>query len=200
MVRIALTGGIASGKSFVAAELARHGAVIIDADVLAREVVGPGTPGLAGIVERFGHTILREDGSLDRPALGEMIFADDEARADLNAIVHPLVRRRGAELEEAATPGAVVVQVIPLLVETGLDKGFDRIIVVDAPIETQVSRLIHRNDLTTDQALARVQAQAPREARLRVADWVIDNSGDQASTVRQVEELWPALIAASGES
>lgn len=197
MVRIALTGGIASGKSFVAEELARLGAVIVDSDVLAREVVAPGTDGLRRVVERFGPGILTPDGALDRPALGEIVFADDDDRADLNAIVHPLVRERALALEAAAPAGAVVVQVVPLLVETGLHRGFDRVVVVDVPTEIQVSRLIHRNDLTTEQARARVRAQASREDRRAVADWVIDNSGDQASTVRQVEALWPQLVAAS---
>lgn len=199
MVRIALTGGIASGKSFVADELARLGAIIIDSDLLAREVVEPGTPGLARIVERFGDGVLR-DGVLDRAALGEIVFSDDAARADLNAIVHPLVRRRARELEDRADPGTVVVQVIPLLVETGLDAAYDVIVVVDVPTEVQVSRLIHRNDLTTEQARARVRAQASRENRLKVADHVIDNSGDEASTVRQVEALWPTLEAAASRT
>ncbi len=199
MVRIALTGGIASGKSFVADELAKRGARIIDADLLAREVVEPGTPGLASVAERFGDSILRPDGSLDRAALGEIIFNDPRARADLNAIIHPLVRERARELEEGAEPGTVVVQVIPLLVETGLHETFDRVIAVDVPTQTQVNRLSHRNDLSTDQARARVRSQASREQRVQVADWVIDNSGDQASTVRQVDDLWPRLVAVVAE-
>lgn len=197
MARIALTGGIASGKSFVADELARLGAVVIDSDLLAREVVAPGTPGLERIVDRFGDGILRPDGSLDRAMLGEIVFADDDARADLNGIVHPLVRERAAALEAAAPAGAVVVQVVPLLFEVGLHRGFDRIIVVDVPTETQVNRLVRRNDLSMEQARARVRAQATRADRRAIADWVIENSGDQASTVRQVEALWPALVAAS---
>lgn len=195
MGRIALTGGIASGKSFVADELRRHGAVIIDSDVIAREVVRHGTPGLAAVVERFGPGILTDKGALDRQKLGTLIFADDDARADLNAIVHPLVRARAKELEERAAEDEVVVHVIPLLVETGQRDKFDRIIVVDVPVETQVQRLMHRNDLSIEEAHQRVRAQASRAERLAVATHVIDNSGDQAGTVRQVDDLWEQLAA-----
>ena len=198
VTRIALTGGIASGKTMVADELARLGAVVIDSDLVAREVVEPGTDGLRRIVERFGSGMLNADGTLDRAKLGDLVFADDEARSALNAIVHPLVRQRADELVAAAPPGTVAVQVIPLLVETGLDKAFDHIICVDVPAETQVRRLMQRNNLTLDRAWARVRVQASRADRRAVADWVIDNSGDQASTVRQVEALWPALVALSG--
>ncbi|HJE51424.1 MAG TPA: dephospho-CoA kinase [Tessaracoccus flavescens] len=198
MRRIALTGGIASGKSFVADELERLGAVIIDSDVLARVVVEPGTPGLRKIRERFGASILREDGTLDRAALGELVFADDAAREDLNAIVHPLVRDEAEQRTAQAPEGAVVIQVIPLLVETGLHESFDGVIVVDVPTETQVRRLMHRNDVDLTAARARVRAQASRQERLAVADWVIDNSADQAATVRQVEELWPQLVRFAG--
>ncbi|TRY18908.1 dephospho-CoA kinase [Tessaracoccus rhinocerotis] len=194
MVRIALTGGIASGKTLVSAELAELGAVVIDSDLLAREVVAPGTGGLARVVERFGPGALRADGSLDRGRLGELVFADDAAREDLNAIVHPLVRRRAAELEAAAAAGSVVVHVIPLLVETDQHRDFDGVVVVDAPAETQVSRLMHRNDLTTQEARARLRAQAPRTDRLEAADWVVDNSGDVASTIKQVHALWDGPI------
>lgn len=198
MNRVALTGGIAAGKSFVADELARHGAVIIDADLLAREVVEPGTPGLAAVVERFGEDILLEDGSLDRAALGGIIFADDAARADLNAIVHPLVRRRADELEAAAAEGAVVVHVIPLLVETGLDRGFDTVIVADVPVGTQAERLKARNGLTDEEADARIGAQAARGERFAVATRVIDNSGSRDDTRAQVEALWDELVGGVG--
>ncbi|MDO5681207.1 MAG: dephospho-CoA kinase [Propionibacteriaceae bacterium] len=193
MARIALTGGIASGKSFVADQLREHGAIIIDSDVLAREVVEPGTPGLAAIVERFGPEILTKKGTLDRPKLGSIIFSDDDARADLNAIVHPLVRERSMELEAEAPEGAIVVHVIPLLVETGLDKNFEEIIVVDVPRKVQVKRLMHRNDLSMEEARKRVRAQATRVERRAVATHVIDNDQDPASTVRQVEKLWAKL-------
>lgn len=194
MIRIALTGGIASGKSMVADEFARLGAFIVDADVLAREVVAPGSPGLERIVQRFGVGMLAEDGTLDRARLGDLVFVDDDARADLNAIVHPLVRARSEELFAATPAGAVVIEVIPLLVETGLDSGFDHVITVDTPTETQVRRLMRRSNLTMDQARTRVRIQATREDRVAAADWVIDNSGDEASTVRQVEALWPTLV------
>ena len=194
MIRIALTGGIASGKSMVADEFARLGAFIVDADVLAREVVAPGSPGLERIVQRFGVGMLAEDGTLDRARLGDLVFVDDDARADLNAIVHPLVRARSEELFAATPAGAVVIEVIPLLVETGLDSGFDHVITVDTPTETQVRRLMRRSNLTMDQARTRVRIQATREDRVAAADWVIDNSGDEASTVRQVEALWSTLV------
>lgn len=177
----------------VADELASRGAVIIDSDILAREVVEPDTPGLKAVVERFGAGILLPDGRLDRAALGSVIFADEQARSDLNAIVHPLVRRRSEELAGDAPEGSVVIHVIPLLVETGLDETFEEIIVVDVPQETQVRRLQRRNDLSLEDAWARVRAQASRQERLEVADWVIDNSGDQAATIGQIDRLWDEL-------
>ncbi|HMQ64713.1 MAG TPA: dephospho-CoA kinase [Arachnia sp.] len=191
--RVALTGGIASGKSFVADELSRRGAVVIDADLLAREVVEPGTPGLAAVVERFGAGVLGPDGTLDRPKLGEVIFADDAARADLNAIVHPLVRAAAEEVEDEVADDAVVVHVIPLLVEAGLVDGFDRVVVVDLPLEEQILRLMARNGVTRAQAEARVRAQATRDERLAVADRVVDNSGGPDATVSQVDEIWTWL-------
>ena len=196
MQRIALTGGIASGKSFVADEFAALGAVLVDSDLIAREVVEPGTPGLAQIVERFGEGVLAEDGSLDRPRLGALVFSDDAARADLNAIVHPLVRRRAAELEAAAPDGAIVIQVIPLLVETGLDEGFDTVLVVDVPVEVQIERLMRRNSLTEAEALARIDAQADRGRRLAAATHVIANSGSRSATRERVREVWRDLSAA----
>ena len=192
MTRIALTGGIASGKSFVADELTERGAVIVDADLLAREVVEPGTPGLAAVVARFGEDILGPGGALDRPKLAEVIFADAAARADLNAIVHPLVRARAEEIEEGVADG-VVVHVIPLLVEAGLVDGFDRVIVVDLPVEDQIRRLMARNGVTREQAEERVRAQATREDRRAVADRIVDNAGDPAATVAQVDEIWTWL-------
>lgn len=198
MTRIALTGGIATGKSFVAGAFAALGAVIIDADVLAREVVEPGTPGLARIVERFGPGVLTADGALDRPGLGRIVFADDRARADLNAIVHPLVRARADALEEAAPQGAVVIQVIPLLVEVGLDRLFDEIIVTLAPPEVQLARLMRRDALTRTEALARIRSQAPVDERLVVATHVIDTSGEQEETRVRVAEVWRALTGDAG--
>lgn len=192
-MRIALTGGIASGKSTVADMFAERGAVIIDSDVLAREVVEPGTPGLREIVERFGKDILSPNGTLDRPALGKLIFADDEARRDLNAITHPRVRARANELTRNAPEGAVVIQVIPLLLEAKLVDNFDVVIVVDIPEELQLERLMERNRFTRDEALARIRSQVTRAERLAVADHVIDNSGSRAHTHRQVDDVWAVI-------
>ena len=193
MPRIALTGGIASGKSTVARMLEARGVVIVDSDVLAREVVEPGTEGLAAIVDRFGDAVLQPDGSLDRARLGSLVFADAQARADLNAIVHPLVRRRAEQLEASAPAGALVVQVIPLLVEAGLVEGFDHVVVVDVDEAEQLRRLMSRNGFSYDEAMARIRAQTSREERLRVADTVIDSSGSLAETEAQVQALMTRL-------
>ena len=190
---VALTGGIASGKTTVANLLAEHGALLIDSDQLAREVVEPGTPGLAQVVTRFGEQVLTQAGSLDRQALGDIVFADAAARADLNAIVHPLVRRRRAELIAQAAAGQIVVSVIPLLVETGLVDQFDAVVVVDVPSQTQVARLVRRNDISQEQAQARLDAQASRAERLAAADWVVTNSGSRAELEAQVERLWSQM-------
>lgn len=196
-LRIGLTGGIGSGKSAVADHLQAEGAVIIDSDVLAREVVEPGTAGWAAIRERFGPGVLLEDGSLDRAALGAIVFGDERARVDLNAIVHPLVRARAAELEAAAVaadPCAVVVHVVPLLVETGQAGRFDHVIVVDCPVETQVARVVARSGLTPAEAEARVAAQASREERLAAADVVIVNDGSLEDLRREVRRAWSLLV------
>ena len=187
---IGLTGGIASGKSTVADLLAARGAVVIDADRLAREVVEPGTPGLAAVVRRFGTGVLAPDGSLDRPALGRLVFADPGLRRDLEAILHPAVRARAAELTAAAPDGAVVVQVIPLLVETGQQDAFDLVVVVDVPPEVQLARVRDRDGLDEAGAHARMAAQASREARLAAADVVITNGGSLADLEAQVDRLW----------
>lgn len=192
-LHIGLTGGIASGKSAVADLLAARGAVIVDADVLAREVVEPGTPGLAAIERRFGAEVLRPDGTLDRAKLGAIVFSDAAARADLNEIVHPAVRRRAAELTAAAPEGAVVVQVIPLLVETGQADAFDLVVLVDADPAVQLGRLMLRNGLSRADAEARVAAQASRAERLAAADVVLDNDGDLAALESQVDALWRCL-------
>lgn len=192
-MRIGLTGGIASGKSTVARELERLGAVIIDADVLARDVVALGTEGLKAVVARFGDAVLAADGNLDRRALAGIVFADLQARADLNAIIHPRVRERAAELEAAAPAGAVVVHVIPLLVETGQQDDFDAVVVVDTTVEEQLRRLTRRDSLTQTEAEQRVAAQASREERLDAATHVIDSSGPVRETMRQVDELWRSL-------
>lgn len=194
-MRIGLTGGIASGKSTVARKLEQLGAVTIDADVLARDVVALGTEGLKAVVARFGDSVLAADGSLDRRALARIIFADPQARTDLNAIIHPLVRERAIELEAAAPAGSVVVHVIPLLVETGQQDKFDAVVVVDTTVEEQLRRLTRRDGLTRTEAEQRVAAQASREERLGAATHVIDSSGPVRETMRQVGELWRSLSA-----
>lgn len=187
---VGLTGGIGSGKSLVAELLAAHGATIIDADVLAREVVAPRTPGLAAVRERFGAGVLRADGSLDRGTLGRIVFGDPVARRDLEAIIHPAVRARAAALTAAAPEGAVVVQVIPLLVETGQQGNFDQVVVVDVDPEVQLSRIMLRDGLSEAEAQARLRAQASREARLAAAHVVLRNNGTRADLAAAVDRLW----------
>jgi dephospho-CoA kinase len=195
MVRVGLTGGIASGKSAVADELAARGAIIIDADVLAREVVEPGTPALAAIIDRFGPQVL-SDGQLDRTRLAQIVFADPLARRDLERIVHPAVRARAADLERAAGRAAVVVHVIPLLVETGQQEDFDLVVTVDVDHETQIKRLIARNGYTRAEAESRIAAQASREDRRIAADVVLDNTGSVAQLREQIDALWAELSSA----
>jgi len=185
MIRIGLTGGIAAGKSTVAELLADCGAVIIDSDLLAREVVEPGTEGLARIRERFGDRVIAADGRLDRAALGRIVFGDTAARRDLEAIVHPAVRSRAAELEQAAGPDAVVVQMIPLLVETGQQERFDAVIVVDVPEELQRDRLMTRDRLSAEDAEARIAAQSTRTERNAAATVVVDNSTTDRDDLRR---------------
>jgi len=192
-LRIGLTGGIASGKSTVADLLAECGAVIIDSDLLAREVVEPGTDGLARIVRRFGDGVIA-DGRLDRAALGRIVFSDTNARRDLEAITHPAVRSRAAELEAAAGPDAIVVQMIPLLVETGQQDNFDAVIVVDVPEAIQRERLMARNGLSSSEADTRIAAQASREQRNGTATVVIDNSNpDREDLRRRVQRIYRDL-------
>ena len=194
MVRIGLTGGIGSGKSTVAARFAELGAVVIDADQLAREVVEPGMPGLAAVVARFGAGVLRPDGSLDRPKLATLVFDDPAALAALNQIVHPLVAARRAELVAAAGPDAVVVSDVPLLVETGLAGEFDAVVVVEAPLSDRLARLAARG-LPEQEALARIARQASDEQRRAVATVLLDNSGGRAELVQQVDAAWHRLVA-----
>jgi dephospho-CoA kinase len=191
VITVGLTGGIGSGKSTVAELLSSYGAVIIDADVLAREAVQPGTAGLASVVEEFGPEVLASDGSLDRQRLAVLVFGNPDRLAALNAIVHPYVRRRSEELTASAPADSVVVQVIPLLVENGLT-DFDVVVVVDASLETQLRRLADRRMDRAD-AGARIDAQATREQRRAAADVVIDNDGDLAGLQAQVERLWADL-------
>lgn len=198
-LRIGLTGGIASGKSTVAELLAAKGAVIIDSDVLARQVVAPGSVGLARIVACFGPKVLTCDGTLDRSALGAIIFADESARAELNAIIHPLVRARRRELLAEVRPDQIAVAVIPLLAETGDTEQFDRIVVVDVPVEVQEERLMRRNQLTRAEAQTRIKAQASRAQRLKIADDVILNDGDMAELVAQVDRLWTSWLAVASD-
>jgi dephospho-CoA kinase len=191
---VGLTGGIGSGKSEVARLLAAHGAVVIDADQLAREVVEPGTPGLAQVVAAFGADVLGPDGRLDRKALAARVFSDGAALARLNAIVHPLVAERGAELVAEAPVEAVVVHDVPLLVENGLEDAYDLVVVVDAPEEARLARLAARG-LTDEDARARMAAQAPREERLAAADYLVVNDGDLVDLRVRVDELWRNLLA-----
>ncbi|MFE7607225.1 MULTISPECIES: dephospho-CoA kinase [Streptomyces] len=193
MVKVGLTGGIGAGKSEVSRLLASYGAVIVDADRIAREVVEPGTPGLAAVVEEFGAGVLAPDGTLDRPKLGGIVFADPERLKALNAIVHPLVGARSAELEASAGPDAVVVHDVPLLAENGLAPLYDLVIVIDAAPQTQLDRLVRQRGMTEDEAKSRMAAQATREQRLAIADLVIDNDGPLAELEPQVREVWERL-------
>ncbi|HUD39571.1 MAG TPA: dephospho-CoA kinase [Streptosporangiaceae bacterium] len=193
MLRVGLTGGIGAGKSEVSKRLAAQGAIVIDADAIAREVVAPGTPGLTQVIAMFGEDLLRPDGSLDRERLGEIVFADKAKLGALNAIVHPLVGQRMAELENAAAASAIVVYDVPLIAENNLAGGFDLVVVVDAPPSVQLSRLERHRKMSADQAKARMAAQAGRPQRLAIADLVIDNSGSLAELDRQVGELWTEL-------
>ncbi|GAA3170435.1 hypothetical protein GCM10010531_24580 [Blastococcus jejuensis] len=196
MLRIGLTGGIGSGKSTVAVLLAERGAVVVDADRIAREVVEPGTPGLAAVAEAFGADVLTSDGGLDRPALAAVVFGDPAARARLDGIVHPLVRARSVEILGSLPADAVVVQDIPLLVETGQAGSFDLVLVVEADVDTRVARLVQRG-LGEDDARARIAAQATDEQRRAVADVVLDNSGTPEELAAQVDRFWVEHVAPS---
>ncbi len=193
MLRVGLTGGIGAGKSEISRRLAAQGAVIIDADLIAREVVAPGTDGLASVVAAFGPDVLGPDGALDRVALGDVVFADKQKLASLNGIVHPLVGARMRELEELAGPGSVLVHDVPLIAENDLAGSYDLVVVVDVPPRIQLDRLVRLRGMTREQAQARMAAQATREQRLAIADIVVDNSGSLAELDRQVGELWTEL-------
>ncbi|MEU1405122.1 dephospho-CoA kinase [Streptomyces sp. NPDC005728] len=206
MLKVGLTGGIGAGKSEVSRLLVEHGAVLIDADRIAREVVAPGTPGLAAVVEAFGEEVLAADGSLDRPRLGSVVFADPERLAVLNSIVHPLVGVRSRELESAAAEDAVVVHDVPLLTENGLAPLYDLVVVVDASPETQLDRLVRLRGMNEADARARMAAQATREQRREIADIVIDNDVPLDALHKRVAEVWDDLVrrarasrAASGD-
>ncbi|GAA2957081.1 dephospho-CoA kinase [Streptomyces griseoincarnatus] len=199
MLTVGLTGGIGAGKSEVSRLLVERGAVLIDADRIARDVVEPGTPGLAAVVEAFGEEILAEDGSLDRPRLGALVFNDPDKLATLNSIVHPLVGARSRELEEAAPGDAVVVHDVPLLTENGLARLYDVVIVVDASTGTQLDRLVRLRGMSEEDARARMAAQATREQRRAVADIVIDNDVPLDALERRVEEVWADLVRRARE-
>lgn len=193
MIKVGLTGGIGAGKSEVARLLAALGAFVIDSDELAREVVAPGTPGLADVVAQFGPEFLRADGSLDRAKLARTVFQDEQRLAALNAIVHPLVGARTAALAASAPEDAVIVYDVPLLVENGLAPQYDVVVVVDAAPETQLRRLVEGRGMTEAEARSRMAVQASREQRRAVADVVLDNDGDLESLEDQVRRLWWSL-------
>lgn len=193
-MRVGLTGGLGAGKSTVASLLAAHGAVIIDADAIAREVVGAGTPGFEAVVARFGQDVVGADGELDRTRLAEIVFADDRARDDLNGIVHPLVAQRSAELMAKVADGAVVVYDVPLLAENGLARGFDVVVVVEADLATRLARIEQRG-LSEAQAKARIAAQATDEQRRTIADELLHNDGSKDDLADQVSALWRRLVS-----
>lgn len=199
MLKVGLTGGIGSGKSAVSAMLDSYGAVVIDADAIAREVVEPGTPGLAEVVAEFGDQVLTPEGRLDRPRLGELVFADESRLARLNAIIHPKVgERSGRLMEEALASNAeVVVYDVPLLVENGLESFYDVVVVVDTPDEVRVERVSRDRGMPREQVRARIAAQADRKTRLAAADFVVDNSGTEEDLARRVRELWTELLERS---
>ena len=216
MLKVGLTGGIGAGKSEVSRLLEKHGAVIVDADKIAREVVAPGTPGLDAVVAEFGEDILLPDGSLDRAKLGSIVFSDPDKLAALNAIIHPLVGERSAELERQAVEaeksgadgaagtageggdsdgpdGVVIVHDVPLLAENGLAPLYDLVLVVDAEPGTQLDRLVRQRGMTEGEAAARMSAQATREERLALADIVIRNDGTLEELEERVREVWDEL-------
>lgn len=196
--RVGLTGGVAAGKSTVATMLRELGAVIIDADVLAREVVARGTSGLDAVVAEFGEDLLGPDGELDRPAMGRLVFGDESARKRLEAIVHPLVFERIVQLEERATAGDVVVHDIPLLAESGRADTFDAVIVVDAPPQAQVERMTRDRGWTPEEAESRIAAQATREERLALATHVVENTGTHADLRNRVAEVFADVARRRG--
>ncbi|SEA39924.1 dephospho-CoA kinase [Bowdeniella nasicola] len=192
-LRIGLTGGIAAGKSTVASHLVRRGAILIDYDVLAREVVAPGSQGLEYIVERFGPKVLTASGDLDRGALAALVFSDPQARADLNDITHPLIRQRARDLDAAAPPDTITVHDVPLLAESSMAGFFDVIITVEADEETRLGRLMTTRGMTREDALARIRAQASDAQRRAIATYVIDSTLPRDAMLTAVDELWREL-------
>ena len=197
MYLVGLTGGIASGKSAVAKRLSEHGAVVVDADAVAREVVEPGTEGLAHIAEEFGPSVIGADGSLDRAALGAIVFSDPERRAILNAITHPAVWKRSHQLFDAAPADAVVVYDVPLLAEGTRVDEFDLVVVVDADAETRIGRMVELRGMSREEATRRIGSQASGAERLAIADVVIDSNGTLDETFRQADVLWEDLAASA---
>ena len=196
MLLVGLTGGIGSGKSTVARLLEKRGAVVFDADLLAREAVEPGTPGHAAVIERFGADVLAPGGELDREALASIVFADPSARRDLEEIVHPEVRRLFAEGSEAyRDTDRVVVFSAPLLVETGMHTAFEILVVVSATVATQIERLMRQRGMSESSIRARIEAQAPLEDKAAVADFLVDNEGTLDELESQVDRLWSDLSA-----
>jgi dephospho-CoA kinase len=190
---VGLTGGIGSGKSEVGRRLAAQGAVVLDADLVAREVIAPGTPGLAEVAAAFGPEVIGPGGGLDRERIGRVVFADAALLGKLNSIVHPRVRERMLELEQGVPDGAIIVQDVPLLAENGLAGLYDVVVVVDATPRLQADRLMRERGMTSEQVTARMAAQATREERLAIATIVVDNSGSLAELDREVGELWAEL-------
>lgn len=197
MKRIGLTGGIATGKSTVAALLKEKGAVIIDADIIARELVEPGRPAWQEIVDWLGRDILHLDGSINRERLGALVFSDEPARRKLNAILHPRVGQEmalRAEAARAANPQTVLVYDVPLLIEAGMQQAVDQVLLVYSSHKTQLRRLLVRDNLTREEALKRIRSQMPIEEKKKYAHAVIDNSGSRAQTARQVEDFWAKMV------
>ena len=190
MFRVGLTGGIGSGKSTVSARLAEHGATVIDYDLLARDAVALGTPGLAAIRERFGDEVIAPDGTLDRPALGQVVFGDDAARADLEAITHPAIFELAVARESTVPEDGVVLHDHPLHVEIGMAGTCDLVIVVDVPEDVQLQRLTAQRGMTEADARARIAVQASREERRAAADVVLDNTGSIEELEARVDEVW----------
>jgi dephospho-CoA kinase len=196
MYLIGLTGGIASGKSTIARRLAEHGAIIIDADIVSREVVAPGSPALASIALEFGGDMIDSEGTLNRAKLGALVFSDAEKLEKLNAIMHPAVKTRSAEVlakARADNPDSVIVYDVPLLVEADIARNYDEIIVASAPEETRIKRMIQLRGLTDEEAKARIGAQASEAKRLAIADVVIDTGGNLQHTLEQVDALWDRI-------
>jgi dephospho-CoA kinase len=191
---VGLTGGMGSGKNVALAEFGALGAVVIDSDDLARDVVAPGTRGLEQVRAAFGPDVFDADGALDRRRLAALVFADDDARARLEAIVHPLVRAETRRIVEASDPAAVVVNAVPLLAEAGLAEEYDVVVVVQAAIETRLKRLQESRGMSRDDALARIAAQASDDDRARVATWIVGNDGTIDQLRQQIRELWPAVL------